>query len=88
MAQNLGVWVRQQLEVALAPFGERAHCFKRPLRMVADIFGQVLGEVRDNPSLSALFEQSRGLRPLLVGPGRHQRLNLPLSRLLAFRIEP
>src|SRR5262245_25321310 len=37
MAHHVGVWVRQQFEVCPAPFGERAHCFTRPLGMAADI---------------------------------------------------
>jgi hypothetical protein len=81
MALHLRAWMRQQLEVCLAPFGEGADCFRRSLRMAADILGQVLGEVRDDPSLSPLFEQSRDLRPLLADLGRRQRLNLPISRL-------
>jgi hypothetical protein len=45
--------------------------------MAADILGQVLGEVRDDASLSTQFEQAHGFWPVLACRGRHHSLNLP-----------
>jgi hypothetical protein len=44
VAQHVGACFRQQLRVAVTPFGQRRHCLERPVGIAMDVLGQVLGE--------------------------------------------